>query len=75
MRKAGLILNKNKPTASNEYDPSKVAPSWEEGLESGQYSTNVGLNYNPLKQEKSIGIIKNPSGLINAIGTLAGLPV
>jgi hypothetical protein len=73
MRKAGLILNKNKPTASNTYDPSKVAPSWDEGLESGQYSTNVGLNYNPLKQEKAVGIIKNPSGLINAIGTLSGL--
>jgi hypothetical protein len=71
MRKAGLILNKNK--SMGEYDPSKVAPSWEEGLESGQYSTNVGLNYNPLKQEKAIGIIKNPSGLLNALGTLSGL--
>jgi len=73
MRKAGLILNKNKPIVSNTYDPSKVAPSWSEGLESGQYSSNVGLNYNPLKQEKAVGIIKNPSGLINAIGTLSGL--
>jgi hypothetical protein len=73
MRKAGLILNKNKPIPSKPYDPSVVAPSWEEGLESGQYSTNVGLNYNPLKQEKAVGIIKNPSGLINAIGSLAGL--
>jgi len=74
------VLGKKKPTPEQiaaglaRYNPNSVAPSWAEGLESGQYSTNVGLNYNPLKQEKAVGIIKNPSGLINAIGSLAGLP-
>jgi hypothetical protein len=73
MRKAGLILNKNKPTASNAYDPSKVAPSFQEGLESGQYSTNVGLNYNPMKQGKTFGIIKNPQAFLDVVGNFTGL--
>lgn len=73
MRKAGLILNKNKPMGS--YDPSKVAPSWAEGLESGQYSSSVGLNYNPLKQGKTFGIIKNPSAFLETVGSLTGIPI
>jgi hypothetical protein len=77
----GTVLNKKKPTPQEiaaglaRYNPDSVAPTWEEGLASGYYSSNVGLNYNPLKQEKAVGIIKNPSGLINAIGTLSGLPL
>jgi hypothetical protein len=75
-------MGKKKPTAAEtaaglaRYNPASVAPSWAEGVESGYYTPSANMFYsNPLKQEKAVGIIKNPSGLINALGTLSGLPL
>lgn len=73
----GTVLNKKKPTpaeiATGLARYSSVAPSWQEGLETGQYSSNVGLNYNPLKQGKTFGIIKNPTAFLDLVSNYTGL--
>lgn len=75
----GTVLNKKRPTAAEtaaglaRYNPASVAPSFQEGLESGQYSSNVGLNYNPMKQGKTFGIIKNPQAFLDVVNNYTGL--
>ena len=56
------------------YDPSKVAPSWEEGLKSGYYKPSANMFYgSPLKQGKTFGIIKNPDAFLNTVSYYTGL--
>jgi hypothetical protein len=73
------VLGKKRPSPQEiaaglaRYNPASKAPSWEEGLASGQYSSQVGLNYNPLKQGKSFGIIKNPQAFLDVVNNYTGL--